>query len=374
MSSLHKFECSSGSLTTADYLERAVYSNEIPDDPQTVEDYGFSRCTTWNQKSHLLGLYGGLIKVLEVGPSELDQWRRDGKLLKNIIEKFRQVPEGSRGAYFPWIMKNTDLLDESASEGERGNLDSDRHEFIQWLECSRSYLPQRDKAKNIWDLEPIAKRDSYIAYAISLHGSYPHPAWISTDLDIWYELGFCVAGDEGDEMGIGGIYNKLIGGNKSFVDYSRSLGTQYDGPPPTPTCSFEEFWHAYESGRLIELMDQYGLKQRRLEYKHLDTFLSKPPGSSRPSVWRLQHMLALDNTFQFPVQVAKAAHHYGLTPRTGAKERTILTAIYRRILSVGDPLDLHNARCRGDVWTYAQKTVLKIDPSVASILQSLPRD
>lgn len=374
MSSLHRFECSSGSLTTADYLERAVYSEEIPDDPQTADDYGFSRCKTRNQKLHLLGLYGGLIKVLEVGPVELDKWRRNGKLLKNIIEKFEQAPEGRRGDYFPWFMRNTNLLDENTSEVERGHLDADTHEFIQWLECSRSYLPQEDRTKNIWYLEPIAKRDSYIAYAISLYGSHPHPGWISSDLDIWYELGFCVVGDKSEEMGLGGIYNILIGGNKSFVDYSKSLGTEYDGPPPTPTCSFEEFWHAYQSGRLIQFMDRYGLKQRRLEYRHLDTFLSKPPDSSRASVWRLRHLLALDNTFHIPTQMAEAARHYGLTPRTGAKERTILTGLYCRILSVGDPLDLHNARCTGDVWTYAHSLVPTIDPSVVSILQSLPRN
>lgn len=97
MTSLHRFKCSSGSLTTADYLERAVYSSEIPDDPQTIDDYGFSRCKTRNQKFHLLGLYEGLIKVLDVVPAELDQWRRDGRLLQNIIEKFSQAPREVKG-------------------------------------------------------------------------------------------------------------------------------------------------------------------------------------------------------------------------------------------------------------------------------------
>lgn len=374
MSSWHKFKCSSGSLTTADYLAQAVYSDEIPDDPQTVEVYGFSRCKTCDEKSHLLGLYAGLFRSLKVEPVDLDRWRREGKLLQNIIEKFSQVPERSRGGYFPWFMRHTDLLDGSASEGEGGSLDSDTHEFIQWLECSRSSLPQGDRNKKIWDLKPIAKRDSYIAHAILLHGAHPHPGWISTDLDIWYELGFCVSRDDHNERGLGGIYNTLTGGNKRPVDYSRSLGVEYKGPPPIPTCTFEEFWHAYDSGKLVQLMDRYGLRRRRLEYKHLSTFLSTPPGSSRPSVWRLRHLLALDNTFQFPAQMAEAARHYGLTSPTAAKERIILIEIYRRILSAGDPLDLHNARRRGDVWTYVQSLVPRVDPSVASILQSLPQD
>jgi hypothetical protein len=359
-------------LTTADYLALAVYSDEIPDDPQTVEDYGFSRCKTRNEKSHLLGLYIGLVKVLEVRPVDLDQWRRDGRLVENIIAEFNQRPKQSRGNYFPWFMKHTYLLNESASDGDGDGGDS--AEFIRSLESSRSSLPQDDRTKEIWDLQPITKRDSYIAYAISLDGANPHPAWVLTDLDIWYELGFCVSRNEHNERGLGGVYNTLIGGNKHHVDYSRSLETEYKGPPPIPTCTFEEFWHAYESGKLVLLMDQYGLKRRRLEYKHLDTFLGTPPGSSRPSVWRLRHLLALENTFQVPAQMAEAARHYGLTSRTGAKERTILVEVYRRILLVGDPLDLHNARCRGDVWTYARSLVPKIDPSVASILRSLPRE
>lgn len=190
MSSSHRFKCSSGPLTTADYLARAVYSDEIPDDPQTVEDYGFSRCKSWNEKSHLLGLYIGLIKVLEVRPVDLDQWRRDGKLVENIVAEFNKRPKQSRGAYFPWFMKHTYLLNESASDGDGDGDGGDSAEFVRSLESSRSSLPQDDRTKEIWDLQPITKRDSYIAYAIYLDRANPHPAWVSTDLDIWYELGF----------------------------------------------------------------------------------------------------------------------------------------------------------------------------------------
>lgn len=66
MSAQHRFTCSDGALTSADYLERAVFLDKIPDDPQTIDDYGFSRCETWNQKSHLLGLYKGLLWGLNV--------------------------------------------------------------------------------------------------------------------------------------------------------------------------------------------------------------------------------------------------------------------------------------------------------------------
>jgi hypothetical protein len=114
MSSRHRFECSSGHLTTADYLELAVISDEIPDDPQTLDDYGFSHCETWNQKSHLLGLYKGLLLFLKVRTLDLDQWRREGRLVDNIIAEFSNIPEKSRGKYFPWFLRHTHLLNDKS--------------------------------------------------------------------------------------------------------------------------------------------------------------------------------------------------------------------------------------------------------------------
>ncbi|KAL3453202.1 hypothetical protein BJX65DRAFT_263199 [Aspergillus insuetus] len=55
MTNTHQSQCSFGALTIADYLDMAIGKDELPDDPQTLEDYGFRRCTTWYQKSHLLG-------------------------------------------------------------------------------------------------------------------------------------------------------------------------------------------------------------------------------------------------------------------------------------------------------------------------------
>ena len=196
-------------------------------------------------------------------------------------------------AYFPWFMRDIDLLTKSESEIEGDNIEPETHEFVQWLECSRSCLPQDDRSKNIWKLSPIAKRESYFAYAISRHGSYPHPGWISTGLDLWYKLGFCAAQDEYDEKGLGSVYSKLIGGYKSSAEYAKSLGIEHEQASLISTCSFEEFWHAYKSGRLIQLLDQYGLKECRLAYKHLDTFLNVQPGSSRPSIWRQRYCVEL---------------------------------------------------------------------------------
>jgi hypothetical protein len=210
-----------------------------------------------------------------------------------------------------------------------------------------------------------------MAFSGLLHASHPHPEWVVRGWDMWYDLGFCVCREKHEEGALGSLYNELIGGNKYFVDYSRSLGVEYNGPPPTPTCRFEEFWHAYEAGKLIQLIDRYGLRHARWKFQYLDTFLSSRPGSSRPSVWRLRHLLALQSTI-IPPKLTPAARHYGLTQSMGAKERIGLTEVYRRVLSNGDPMELHRAQYRGEVLTYAQSIMKTIDADVASILQSLP--
>ncbi|KAF5855625.1 hypothetical protein ETB97_008860 [Aspergillus alliaceus] len=344
-------------------------SDEIPDDPQTLDDYGFSCCETWNQKSHLLGLYKGLLVILEVKALELDQWRCEGRLVENIIAVFNKIPERSRGKYFPWFLRHTYLLDDKSPPQQ----DPETSVFLQWIENAKSYLPPEDRKKDIKDLQPVAKRDIYIAFASLLHASHPHPEGIIYDWDMWYDLGFCVCRNEHEEGALGSLYNKLIRGNKYFVDYDRSLGIEYDGPSPTPTCTFEEFWRAYESGKLIQLMDHYGLKQHRSEFKHLDTFLSGRPGSSRPSIWRLQHVLALRSA-SIPPQLTHAARQYGLTQSMSAKDKINLTEVYDRVLSNGDPMELHRARCKGEVLIYVQSIVKKIEGDVASILKSLPKE
>jgi hypothetical protein len=71
----HRFRCTGRALTTVDYLEMAVIKDEFPNDPQTMEDYGFSRCEKQQEQSHLLGLYGGLFKGPSISSQELDQWK-----------------------------------------------------------------------------------------------------------------------------------------------------------------------------------------------------------------------------------------------------------------------------------------------------------
>lgn len=110
----HRFACK-GELTTADYLMRAVILDKFPDDPQTIEDFGFGRCETWVQKSHLLGLYKGLLIYINVSREELHRWRVEDTLKENIIRVFQTIPKRNRGGYFPWFLQNTHISERNLS-------------------------------------------------------------------------------------------------------------------------------------------------------------------------------------------------------------------------------------------------------------------
>ncbi|KAJ6554358.1 hypothetical protein B0H19DRAFT_1220477 [Mycena capillaripes] len=98
-------------LTTADTLTAAAYGDMFPEDPQTNEDYFFTRARTTNDKTHLLGLYIGIIKIHEVNPSKLHGWRTSGTMVENIKALYEDIPAGSRGGYYAWFLKNVDIFE-----------------------------------------------------------------------------------------------------------------------------------------------------------------------------------------------------------------------------------------------------------------------
>jgi len=68
MSWYHLTKCSARSLTTADRT------------PDTRDDFGFSRCRTWMEESHLIGLYRGMVALSdEIYAPDLHEWRERGE-------------------------------------------------------------------------------------------------------------------------------------------------------------------------------------------------------------------------------------------------------------------------------------------------------
>ncbi|KAL2855376.1 hypothetical protein BJY01DRAFT_243339 [Aspergillus pseudoustus] len=146
------------------------------------------------------------------------------------------------GSYFPWFLKHTYLLDSKEPLPEN----HEQVAFLDWRENAKAHLPREEQDLDLADIQPPARRDAFIAFASLLHSAHPHPESLT-----WYTLGFCTCSNEWEENLLGGVYATLIGGNKFRVDYDKSLGSKYFGPPPSLTCTFTEFWAAYESGTLI---------------------------------------------------------------------------------------------------------------------------
>ncbi|KAJ7149221.1 hypothetical protein C8R43DRAFT_505180 [Mycena crocata] len=98
-------------LTTADTLTTAVYEDMFPTDPQTNDDYFFTRVRTANDKTHLFGLYIGIVKMNEVKPSTLHGWRISGAMVENIKALYESIPAGTRGGYYAWFLKHLDIFE-----------------------------------------------------------------------------------------------------------------------------------------------------------------------------------------------------------------------------------------------------------------------
>ncbi|KAH6605051.1 hypothetical protein Trco_006758 [Trichoderma cornu-damae] len=368
MSFYHLAKCSARSITTADILCKDVIGDEFPQDPETREHFGFNRCRDWREQSHLLGLYKGLI-YLEVEAIQLNEWREKDILVSKIIETFSKVSEQSRGGYFPWFLRNQHILDNSIPPLQ---FDGQDNPLQRAIDAARPYLDLEDRNKDLQQLEPPSKRQCFLLYAMALDGSHPNPHW--AEFDSWYDFGFAVCPGEHNERLLGGLYSRLVGGHKVMRDYYQSLGSK-DEYPNVPTCSFNEFWLAYESGSLAKLFYHYGLGDMMDRDWGLREFLSFPLDQHelRPSVWRLKHFLALDPGAPLGrlSKIETAAQEYGFTSQLTARTRLALRQFYEQLFTKVNPLRVHEAKNRGKLLEYAESSLDVIDDGVRHVLRKL---
>lgn len=367
----------SGGLTTADHLVEAVWMDKTPDDPQTARDYGFANCKNWTQQSHLLGVYQGLVKFAEVKSLSIHQWRLEGTLVENIIRSFEVSGESSRSGYYSWFLKHKDLLNPSYNPKQ-----ALKKQVSNMVENAISHLNPEDRPEAPNGLVPSAKKFSFFVYAGFLqHSFYPPNVHLGLYCP-WYDFGFCVCRNEAGEQRLSSLYDRLVSGNQNWAAYTESLGEEHHA---SPLCTFDEFWRAFEGRTLIKLMDKYGFRRRYQDTKHLEAFLSVGPRQSRPTVWKLCQLLALDD-LEFPAEVMSEAEDYGFSRKMTPKLKSKLKSFYRALLRdeghyfgpfpirpEGDPLELHDARREGKALEYAQRCLGEVDSEIVPILQSLPR-
>lgn len=106
----HTFRCSKRAVDTADHLALAWLEDKLPEDPGTLEDFGFSAFLSFEGRSKLLGLYIGLL-CQNISTRTLHKWQVDGNLSDKIVSTYVTLPENNRGGYFPWFLENRHLLE-----------------------------------------------------------------------------------------------------------------------------------------------------------------------------------------------------------------------------------------------------------------------
>lgn len=343
---LHLFTCNKRPLTSADYLYKNISEDTLPDEEDVLEDFGFNNLTSFADRSNLLGLYKGLWLSDEIKVEDIHKWQVGGSLVANIKKYYFQIPETHRGGYFPWFLENTSILEKPLSKQE-----STAKIVAKFYDQAKLYLEEEDQRKEAYELKPDAKQHCYRLLATVLHMAHPNPIEKN-----WYNFGFPTCNSEGQISQLGVLYHELLVGDKLYEDVRNY--TQHTILIPKrdnlQTASFGEFWHAYESKTLIQLMDSKGLKARRSAFPFLEGFLCIPPGGLRPSVWDLKQFIAINDPAEFPPSRTLEAD-YGFMNCKDFEETCFLLEIYKRLLQKANPLELHEACLAGKLFEFAQR-------------------
>jgi hypothetical protein len=354
MSPTHKFTCSNGALTTADYLMSDCIGDEIPKDPDVLTDFGFQRLLTFPDRSKLLGLYKGLM-YLDVQAEELHEWRISGRLADRIIETFERIPPRSRGGYFPWFIENRHLIFPPIPQ-IHAVTDNDISEH--YYKPAKFLLEPRDRLKHVESLEPSAKRDCFMFAALIIQSQHPSPELPGP----YYDFGFCACRNEADESILGVLYQRLIIGD------THQPQRLYWGDMPTSdayAARFSDFCQAFENQDLIQFMDNNGMKQQRSSIRHLETYLNAPKETRHLPVWMLLTFLKSGDAECPPTETFVP---FGFVRCADPRVRSRLKQLYASILALADAIALQEAQATGRLLQFAEQYV-EISPDLAEILK-----
>ena len=342
-------------ITTADLLVQDIREDRLPSNPQVEEDFGFHRLYKFPDKMKLLGLYKGLYDYHDVSEETLHEWQVSKTVIENIIVTFSKIPEACRGDYYPWFLEHQYVLDGTM------NYKKALEDLAKVYDAeARVYLSPSDKDKRLEDLQPWTKRSAFLLLKMAIQGSNPAPS----ESGPYYDFGFCTCTNEYTECLLGGLYQELFIGDKLQTFWTRRLPNYVR--PRRELCTFEEFWRAYDAGKLIELMDKKRFKSDRERFKHLDTFLSYPPNGWHPSVWGLQTYLNESDKVDPPRPVYV---DYGFVSCDDYFETMELKALYRTLLRSADHLELHEACIQGKLWSFATSHI-QVDPRFESKMRN----
>lgn len=178
----HTFSCPSTQRPSTDFLCLAVLEDELPDDPETCEDFGSSSFWDSHDRAQLFGLYVEALNVLKVPPRTIAHWVKEGTLNEIIVKEYNVIPDCSRGDYYPWFLKHRHIIEKRIGENDV---------MTRFLGKIQPYLEPHDKKVDMRRCQPEAKRQGFEMYVMALN--HNHPAITRKE---WYLFGFCRTVDE----------------------------------------------------------------------------------------------------------------------------------------------------------------------------------
>jgi len=297
--------------------------DEFPEDPQTCDDYGFTRTFTGSDRSKLFGLYIGLLIYQKVSPRSLHEWRKEGRLVEMIKESYEKLPPGNRGGYYPWFLENQHVLDHSKIPPTDPAYDTMMRAWRYAGGSPTTPLKEMIKIRDTW---PEKKQKCFYFCVLLLSDWHPSP-----EQDLWIKFGFCVSQSQSDEGSVTALYKRLIA-----------------------TCTFDEFHTAYSSSTLIALFHAKGLGTDLRNIRHLEDVLEHC-SVSHTSVWSLKQYVMAEKIRLVPSIIVD----YGFLNCKSEEEHKKLKKVYKAFFDLdhADPIGLHDAAMEGKLFEYVGGSV-----------------
>ena len=310
-------------LRTADTLVRNAFDDLMPTKMAVLYEYGFTNCKNIQERTMLLGVYIGLIRLMSCSASQLHSWWENGELVLNIKKTYEDQDPKHTSEYYRWFLKNQHLLQDLRKyEGEK----TDKLLADKYNAKIKSYLSERDQTIPVKSL-PESKQRVVEFYLPVLLRSIPR-----VEQQNWIDFGFCTCKfgrdyfGEDEEVRLGKLYQELI---------------------IQKGCKIDEFNDAYVSGSVLDL-----LKNKCGNCSWLTENRIGVHGYSQPvkSVYYLkQYVLSESVDLKSSVKV-----DYGFENCRTENEIRKLKNMYRKLIKASqfDPRDLHNACMAGKIFDY----------------------
>lgn len=280
---------------------------------------------------------------MDIPPKTIHDWRVRGVLVDEIKAAYYELPEGSRGGYFPWFLQNEHII---ALAGQPLPDETMRDHIgaavvRAWRFTGGSERDSADDIRAAMAGKPDEEQDCHTLYTLLLSKWHPSPAQ-----DIWVNFGFASCRSQPEEMELGSQYKKLI-----------------------TMCSFKEFYDAYRTRRLLGLFHSKGL-----QVNNSDHFRDLLQAMWTKSVWHLKKaVVEEDSTKEKSHLVPAVLVDYGFINCRNDAERRQLMKVYTTFFDSydGDPLALHEAAITGNIHGYLSTVVQDLrDPNLQRLMKN----